>query len=202
MDGHILCHIIARSSDYAKDVRMGRSWTHRYHRVLDSMQRTPAIVILQSKPRLHMEAANRTLFSFSTVFASLRCSDVRDRIYAALPLLEPGHLEKLSISPDYSLSVPELFEAMYDIFLRVDFYQNREWLSRQMWLIREMLELDRNDHTVKRIFGQIWEPPDTYTSECTKYYDKQFEWWIGRLVPDSYPLQRERADGYVEDVYD
>jgi hypothetical protein len=213
MDGAILSEIYEVYRDYAEDKRNGRPWRHVYHRVLDIMCNTPALAIIESKLRGDM-TDGPILFSFSKIFFNQDCSDIRDRIYAALPLLTQYNSEDAPIAPDYSLTVPKLFEAIYERFSDEDFFRSRSWLSSKMFLIRETLELDRNDETVKRVFAKIWKLPvphqEWYSPEELLFEMQREEKrrpfeekrWSTRLLRGSIPLQMHWPDGGIEDLWD
>jgi hypothetical protein len=121
------------------------------------MFNSPAWIIIDTEVVKHNE---HLLRNYAVIFASLHCSDVRDRIYAALPLLRMHYTEKqFPITPDYSLSVAELFEAVYDRYPIEERTSDRNKTSSYMSVIRDMLNLDREDETVERVFAKIWGLP-------------------------------------------
>jgi hypothetical protein len=133
-------------------------WTHPYHWILYQIQSSHALAILEVDP---FKYNDQLIGDYARVFTHLHCSDVRDRIYAALPFLRVHYTEKqFSLTPDYSLSVSELFEAVYDRYPREEMTSNRGTMSRQMRRIQILLELDDpEDEAVKRVFAKMWGLP-------------------------------------------
>jgi hypothetical protein len=72
---------------------------------------------------------------------NLQCTDPRDRVYSLLSLLSDNARRCLSISPDYSKSSVELFEAVLESFEPIQPSEHIGELSKMVIVVQRMLGL-------------------------------------------------------------
>lgn len=100
--------------------------------------------------------SSRNLF---TIFRYTKCSDVRDRVYGLLGLVDSQVYEEFPIQPDYSKSPTELFaetwarhEQQIDQPVVSDTWWGFKWYAESL---QRQLALDESDNNVSRVFERF-----------------------------------------------
>lgn len=110
----------------------------------DTVMRTPAMRILETRERWHNAAQQHYIFPSAYFLSRLECLDPRDRIYALLSFMDPS----ISISADYSKSATELFVELVD--------QCKEQFQEayEVYQLARTLELNLDDNL--KLPGEEW----------------------------------------------
>lgn len=118
------------------------------HRLLNSQAAR-----LLAKRKIWQNSDGRSYINpWDTGFGHLGCSDVRDRVYAMLAMMDP----KLGIVPDYHKTPSEIFKEIFEQHLK-----RNGSLTGTIWNLQRILEISEDDPTVQRSkeFGSLeWNP--------------------------------------------
>ncbi|KAF2028766.1 hypothetical protein EK21DRAFT_90430 [Setomelanomma holmii] len=118
--------------------------------------------VVERRIRWHQPSFDAGYFTLEFLVRScsyMRCTDIRDRIYALLSLLGPQASGQFGIVPDYTKSASELFSDLITLHRQLYSAKIKSFVNgRRDWAfdLRSILQLSDSDEVVQQVLAEVW----------------------------------------------